>query len=253
MIKFFRKIRRLLTENKYSKYVLYAIGEVALVVIGILIALSLNNSNDHKKRKVQEVKILKEIKSELDFVLNDIKEDIVGYERNLNSTEIIYSSILNQEDYTDSLKRHYVNMFAKEEFLASTSAFESLQSLGLEIVSNDSIRDGLIRVYLYIDKAANDHSLTESIEQLQTTLDPHIQVDRVRLKSDSARTWINTWEIPYTFVNYESLLSDDKFLYALIDLLKMRRLRVFLYGQYRAGLVWHIGNVEKEINRLENN
>ena len=159
MIKFFRKIRRtLLTENKYSKYVLYAIGEVALVVIGILIALSLNNSNDHKKRKVQEVKILKEIKSELDFVLNDIKEDIVGYERNLNSTEIIYSSILNQEDYTDSLKRHYVNMFAKEEFLASTSAFESLQSLGLEIVSNDSIRDGLIRVYLYIDKAANDHS-----------------------------------------------------------------------------------------------
>ena len=95
-----------------------------------------------KKRKVQEVKILKEIKSELDFVLNDIKEDIVGYERNLNSTEIIYSSILNQEDYTDSLKRHYVNMFAKEEFLASTSAFESLQSLGLEIVSNDSIRDG---------------------------------------------------------------------------------------------------------------
>ena len=50
MIKFFRKIRRtLLTENKYSKYVLYAIGEVALVVIGILIALSLNNSNDHKK------------------------------------------------------------------------------------------------------------------------------------------------------------------------------------------------------------
>jgi hypothetical protein len=49
MIKFFRKIRqKMLTENKFSKYLLYAIGEIALVVIGILIALSVNNSNEIK-------------------------------------------------------------------------------------------------------------------------------------------------------------------------------------------------------------
>ena len=47
MIKFFRKIRqRLLTENKFSKYLLYAIGEIILVVIGILIALQINNANE---------------------------------------------------------------------------------------------------------------------------------------------------------------------------------------------------------------
>jgi len=46
MIKFFRKIRQqLLTENKFSKYLLYAIGEIVLVVIGILIALQINNWN----------------------------------------------------------------------------------------------------------------------------------------------------------------------------------------------------------------
>lgn len=38
----------MLTENKFSKYLLYAIGEIALVVIGILIALSVNNSNEIK-------------------------------------------------------------------------------------------------------------------------------------------------------------------------------------------------------------
>ena len=44
MIKFFRKIRqRLLSENKFSKYLLYALGEIVLVVIGILIALRINN------------------------------------------------------------------------------------------------------------------------------------------------------------------------------------------------------------------
>jgi len=47
MIKFFRKIRqKLLIENKFSKYILYAIGEIILVVIGILIALQINTSID---------------------------------------------------------------------------------------------------------------------------------------------------------------------------------------------------------------
>ena len=50
MIKFFRKIRqKLLTENKFSKYLLYAFGEIILVIIGILIALSINNWNEEKK------------------------------------------------------------------------------------------------------------------------------------------------------------------------------------------------------------
>ena len=52
MIKFFRKIRqRLLSENKFSKYLFYAIGEIVLVVIGILIALQVNNKNELYIRK----------------------------------------------------------------------------------------------------------------------------------------------------------------------------------------------------------
>tara|TARA_B100000497_G_C7549579_1_gene332183 strand:+ start:52 stop:264 length:213 start_codon:yes stop_codon:yes gene_type:complete len=70
MIKFFRKIRqRLLSENRFSKYLLYAIGEVVLVVIGILIALNLNTNSENEKLVVQEIKILKEIKSELSVAL----------------------------------------------------------------------------------------------------------------------------------------------------------------------------------------
>ena len=70
MIKFFRQIRKqLLEEGKTGKYFKYAIGEILLVVIGILIALSINNWNEGKKRTSQEVKILKEIKSELEDAL----------------------------------------------------------------------------------------------------------------------------------------------------------------------------------------
>jgi hypothetical protein len=55
MIKFFIKIRQtLLTENKFSKYLLNAIGEIILVVIGILIALQINNANENNKSAAQE-------------------------------------------------------------------------------------------------------------------------------------------------------------------------------------------------------
>ena len=50
MIKFFRKIRqKMLTENKFNKYLIYAFGEIVLVVIGILIALQINTWNENKK------------------------------------------------------------------------------------------------------------------------------------------------------------------------------------------------------------
>ena len=55
MITFFRKVRqRLLIENRFSKYLLYAIGEIILVVIGILIALQINNWNEARKNNMTE-------------------------------------------------------------------------------------------------------------------------------------------------------------------------------------------------------
>jgi hypothetical protein len=66
MIKFFRKIRQnLLMDNKTKKYFKYALGEIVLVVIGILIALSINNWNEERKNKIKESVYLEGIKSDL--------------------------------------------------------------------------------------------------------------------------------------------------------------------------------------------
>lgn len=65
MIAFFRKIRqRLLTENKVSRYILYAIGEIVLVVIGILIALAINNANELQQNTKKEKVVLQDLQSE---------------------------------------------------------------------------------------------------------------------------------------------------------------------------------------------
>ena len=253
MIKFFRKIRQnLLLQNKTGKYFKYAIGEIILVVIGILIALSINNWNENKKLKVQEIKILKEIKSELTETLQDVSEDLEAYEKFLKSAEIIYNSILYKKSYQDSIKLHYSYLLAVEEFLAKQSAFESLKSMGLDIISNDSVRKSISTAYLYIKHEANKPNyVTESINELEKLLKPHIMVDRERLIKDKKGSWINSRETPFKFRNYQRFLKDDKFLYALMFSIKMRYLMTYIYNRYKAGLDYNIFIIEKEIKSLE--
>ena len=66
MLKFFRKIRQqLVSENNFSKYLLYAAGEILLVMIGILLALQINNWNEANKNRVKELNNLKSFRQEL--------------------------------------------------------------------------------------------------------------------------------------------------------------------------------------------
>jgi len=77
MIKIFRAIRqRLLSENKFSRYFIYALGEIILVVIGILIALSINNWNQEIKTKEREQFLLQQFKEDYEADLIQIDEKI---------------------------------------------------------------------------------------------------------------------------------------------------------------------------------
>ncbi len=89
MIKFFRKIRqKLLSENKFSKYLLYAIGEIILVVIGILIALYINNLNTEKKDSII-----------LNGYLNNIAENIKLDKANLEKMAVFRDSSIISSKY----------------------------------------------------------------------------------------------------------------------------------------------------------
>lgn len=84
MIKFFRRIRQqLLSQNRFSKYLIYAIGEIVLVVIGILIALSINNWNEGRKQKNTEIIYLKGLKQNL----VDSREELIRVIEESQETE----------------------------------------------------------------------------------------------------------------------------------------------------------------------
>ena len=103
MIKFFRRIRQqLLYQNRFRKYLIYAIGEIILVIIGILIALNINNRNAQKKHEAKVIIIFEDIMEEL---LADITAtvEIMDYFARRDSTMRL---VLNDEIKFDHYKEN---------------------------------------------------------------------------------------------------------------------------------------------------
>lgn len=143
MIKFFRQIRyNLMEQNKTAKYLKYAIGEIVLVVIGILIALQVNNINEARKAKLKENATLKNF-------IQDLKSDSISYSLNLQLLEEINS--LHQKLYEIGIKSNdtisiknpgkirrlpYYNPITKENDPQIASK-----------ISNDSIRKAILNYF----------------------------------------------------------------------------------------------------------
>ena len=126
-----------MSDNKTSKYFKYAIGEIVLVVIGILIALSINNWNENRKLKFQEVVILEELNKNL---LSNIEiiEDFITYQECLRK-ELVYliDHFDKKQVYTDTFG-YYLRNVRKAGYLSLvSSSFESLKSTGFNLIRND--------------------------------------------------------------------------------------------------------------------
>lgn len=156
MLKFFKKIRQsLLSEGKTGKYFKYAIGEIVLVVIGILIALQINNWNERRKDREQEKEFLIGLKETLN---RDLERNLRSQEVNqraLKSMQIITEHLEQDLPYNDSLKNHFGTAHNFLFWDLSESVFESLEAKGLDLISNKNLRDSLALAYGNHNKSIN--------------------------------------------------------------------------------------------------
>lgn len=141
MIKLFRKIwQQSLIEYKTGKYLKYAIGEIILLVIGILIALQINNWNENRKLKIKELNILNELRSDLTQNMSDIESNLNSLKQSTKSNEIIKYHIENQLPNNDSLNYHFYQLGAYVAFTMNQTTYDNLKQIGIDIISNDSLR-----------------------------------------------------------------------------------------------------------------
>jgi uncharacterized protein DUF6090 len=148
MIKFFRKIRqRLLTENKFSKYLIYGVGEIALVVIGIIIALQLNNWNLDQEAHKFENELLTELRQTIIYDYSSIERILEGNQESKSSCHTILTHFDNKLPYHDSLNQHFWKANWWWQLNLRHTAFENAKSYGLHFIKGDSLRSLLTRVY----------------------------------------------------------------------------------------------------------
>lgn len=148
MIKFFRKIRfDLMEKNKTGKYLKYAIGEIVLVVIGILIALQINNWNELNKERANEKIILNEIRDNLKFDLKDFESNIANLQNKAISSKSILKILESNSDYNDSIGYFFFYLKTYPHFSNKSNGYNLLQSKGLDIIQNDSIRKSITDLY----------------------------------------------------------------------------------------------------------
>jgi len=149
MIKAFRKIRqRLLSENKFSQYLLYALGEIILVVIGILIALQINNTSENKKKRQIELSYLERLAIDLkdneklwsDF--HDIKQ------KQLEAANIFLKfSFSKNQDSVFNIMPYFSSIFIWTDININQVTFDEMVSSGnLDLISNDSIKIKLLEL-----------------------------------------------------------------------------------------------------------
>ena len=239
MIKFFRKIRqRLLSENRFNKYLLYAIGEIALVMIGILLALQVNNWNENKKDRNFELKMLFEVKLALE---NDLKH----YNRMIKRTTIVDSSITkvlenihNKVTFHDSIYPLLRNFNIGIQWQQNYGPYEGIKSIGINKITNDSLRQSLVKFY--------DFEYPRNLE-LMKWADRNYDFDLEKLEAfrDKPFTTLNKNGLIYTRRKYQKdIFSNPDFLLLIRDFKKRTRntLQMLKY------IIPHIEKLHNQIN-----
>jgi len=191
MIPFFRKLRkRFADNNKPLKYIRYAIGEIILVVIGILIALSINNWNEERKQR-------NTIRSIYSIIKSDLKYDVEKFDEIINEMSIkdsIFQKVIDKrmttEDYENCLEC---------QFLLDGFVDVAIEKRGLKLLINKST----------LFDSEKDSLLIE-INNFYSYYDTEITVSQTEMSEDFQDNWFYWKNNKPWFSDYFNLIKNDE-------------------------------------------
>lgn len=249
MITLLRSIRqKLLAQNRFIRYLIYAIGEIVLVVIGILIALQINNYNEQQKRIQKEKEVLNLFRESLTIDLKKFDYITAFYDRSKASIRRILDHLENDRPYHDSLAYDFFNTgLCYEQTSFTNGPFETLKSSGIELIRNNELQKKILEVYDDWDpwmesteKQYVDIILDAGFTLYKTRFDQYWHGEDV----DSVITGVM-----YP-LDYEELKKDDEYKYFLKTQLNMMKFRVenpLRDGKLHGGILR--GLIEKELGK----
>ena len=205
MIKFFRKIRQnLLMENKTGKYFKYAIGEIVLVVIGILIALQINNWNEDRKNQIEEKAILSKFKQ-------DLKSDSIYYQVNLK--QIISIDSLHRELFLVGFNQKATIDHTKPSYIRRSLVYSPVARENDPNITN-KINDEKIReeIKIYFRSMSEVYGANEEFEKVIFEIRAFLRQN----KSHNVKSWFNSEMLLTLGSEVDEIITETN----LIDLAK---------------------------------
>lgn len=205
MIKYFRKMRqKLLSENRVSKYLFYAIGEITLVVIGILIALQLNNLNENRKQRRVEINVLEGIRNDILKDTVDLNYNISAYQQSTIVDSLILEHLINKKEKNQWFVQSLRQTSLEDWFVVlHSSHFEEAKARGLAIISNRELKEEISRLYEFdyeaLMFAENNARQLDHAKLLNTEIEQYFSLD-------SSGIYISD-------ISYNNLLSNSNFSY----------------------------------------
>ena len=239
MIYFFRRIRQqLLGEGKTGRYLKYALGEILLVMIGILLALQVNNWNEERKQEQVELSVLKELKNDLKFSKIELDSINIYNQEYLDDYKLIKSFIDEDRPYEDVLDEAFSSLDIWEDPFLPTMAYESLKSKGIDLIQNDSLKRQIVYVYDFgiNGRVENTRSWEWSFNQ-NTTQEFMVANIRRDIEKDLARP-----------NDFENLKADDEFKNFLHILILVRQSNIDVNDQVKEAITALIAHIEQEID-----
>ena len=148
MLTFFRRIRKgLLEVGQARRYILYASGEVLLVMVGILLALQVNNWNENRKLNKIESIMLTDLKEDLIISKMELLNDIKFNAGTIIQYESILDHINNDLTYKAELDLGFYQLVTWESPIFTYTAYETLKNKGLDIIKNEDLKRKITHLF----------------------------------------------------------------------------------------------------------
>jgi len=222
MINIFRKIRKqLANKNKPLKYMRYAIGEIILVVIGILLALQINNWNEKRKERLTERILLISLKEDMSRNKNLIESNISGLHFILKRIETLLNAYSNKLVYNDTLNSYFHSARVFPESQLSFVAFNEIKTKGTDIIVSTILRKKIVDLF-----EITFSDMIETTNRLESALRPVQLEHQVKNFFADANGLIpNDGEHLMLDSDYFNIISQRRFYYTYFVSMKENSLK----------------------------
>lgn len=223
-------------KKKTRVFWIYAMGEFVLVFLGILIALQVDNWNQRRQEKKLERVLLTEMLTDLRADLEDIDFNTYAHNRFLHASQVVLEFMNSDLPWHDSLGGYFALLMGGSIFDINTSAYESLKSIGIDLVRNDRLRQKITALYStrYNHVRANQELLFNFVfDHLYPSLRSRLHTVRMRQMT-----------VP---VNLGDLRQDNAFLEDLEMAVFTYQLSIRIFQEARESIVDLISEIELEL------